>query len=100
VEGGGRRQARQVLGGNEKVVVNVEGKTRGEGEEAKGKPGSATCRAPWWNENDDWIGSVEGSVDVGGSVARADRGGCVAVDGCELRSSPVADAYPTPPITR
>ena len=43
-----------ILGGNEKVVVNVEGKKRGEGEEAKGKPASATCGAPWWNENDDY----------------------------------------------
>ena len=30
-------------------------------------------------------------MDVGGSVGRTDRGDCVAVDGCELRSSPVGD---------
>ena len=42
-----------ILDGNEKVVVNVEGKKRGEGEEAKGKPASATCgtrttTTGWW----------------------------------------------------
>jgi hypothetical protein len=62
-----RRQARGWRAdGNEKVVVNVEGKTRGgrrggtgEGEEAKGKPGSPT----WWNENDDddWVVVVVGA---------------------------------------